>query len=102
VAHVKGSSLWLDAEDFSQVSLQINDAPASASQDCVDISDVSSLSMSALVLTVRRSTPLAVDRPLKLLSPGNARVFATRNEQHHLAGSAPGPFSPGHCQRKQP
>lgn len=56
VAQVKGPSLWLNvseatlkAEDFAQVPMEINDTPAPpASEDRIDISDVSSLSMSPL------------------------------------------------------
>jgi len=53
VAHINGPSLWLNvseatlkADDFSQVPPQINDAPAPpASEDRIDISDVSSLGL---------------------------------------------------------
>ena len=56
VAHVKGPSLWLNvseatlkAEDFAQVPMEINDAPTPpASEDRIDISDVSSLGLSPL------------------------------------------------------
>jgi len=56
VAHVKGSSLWLNvseamlkAEDFARVPLGINDVLAPpASEDRIDISDVSSVDMSPL------------------------------------------------------
>jgi hypothetical protein len=56
VARVKGPSLWLNvseatlkADDFAQVPLAINDTPAPpASEDRIDISDVSSLGVSPL------------------------------------------------------
>lgn len=56
VARAKGSSLWLNvseavlkARDYAQVPLEINDVPPPlASEDRIDISDVSSLGMSPL------------------------------------------------------
>jgi hypothetical protein len=56
VAQSKGQSLWLNvleetlkANDFAMVPLEINDTPAPpVSEDCIDISDVSSLGMSPL------------------------------------------------------
>jgi len=56
VDQVEGPSLWLKvseatlkAEDFAQVPLEINDTPAPpASEDRIDISDVSSLGLSPL------------------------------------------------------
>lgn len=54
IHRVEGPSLWLNvseatlkAHDYAQVPLEINDIPAPpASEDCIDISDVSSLGMS--------------------------------------------------------
>jgi len=56
IDRVAGSSLWLNvseatlkADDYAQVPQEINDAPAPpASENCIDISDVSSLGMSPL------------------------------------------------------
>ena len=56
IKRVEGPSLWLSvseatlkAHDYAQVPLEINDAPAPpVSEDRIDISDVSSLSMSPL------------------------------------------------------
>lgn len=105
IDRMDGSLLWLSvseamlkARDYAQVPLEINDAPAPpASEDRIDISDVSSLGLSPLtpaetghyhygVLTVRGSTPMLVDRiptpklilagcsgtvPSSSISPGN-------------------------------
>lgn len=56
IQQVEGSLLWLNiseamlkARDYAQVPLEINDAPAPpASEDCIDISDVSSLGLAPL------------------------------------------------------